>query len=336
MNKPTPIFIIGTQRSGSNLLRLMLNESPEIAAPHPPHILKVFFPLLKYYGDLADENNFNQLIRDVCEFVQKNPVEWEVVPTFEKIKPKCQQHTLIEVMCAVYELVAEAKKSAYWCCKSMANVEFLPEIQAALPHAKYIYLYRDGRDVALSFTKAFVGEKHFYSIAKQWANDQELALRFKESCAENQFFMLQYEYFIDAPEEELRRLCSFLSIEYQPSMMQYYQSKESKRTAESGDMWKNVLKPVLNNNKKKFLLECSPEQIAIFESVAGIYLEGLGYYLVSEEKDRKDFSPTEIAEFEAENAELKQAIRQKVSPEELNKRAGQEALLRRIKDVSSC
>ncbi len=33
-----PIFMIGTQRSGSNLLRLMLNQLPEIAAPHPPSL----------------------------------------------------------------------------------------------------------------------------------------------------------------------------------------------------------------------------------------------------------------------------------------------------------
>ena len=33
------IFMIGTQRSGSNLLRLMVNQAPDIAAPHPPHIL---------------------------------------------------------------------------------------------------------------------------------------------------------------------------------------------------------------------------------------------------------------------------------------------------------
>ena len=39
------IFMIGTQRSGSNLFRLMLNQLPEIAAPHPPHILIRLMPL---------------------------------------------------------------------------------------------------------------------------------------------------------------------------------------------------------------------------------------------------------------------------------------------------
>ena len=54
--------MIGTQRSGSNLLRLMINQTPSIAAPHPPHILERFNPLLPAYGDLSIESNFLRLI----------------------------------------------------------------------------------------------------------------------------------------------------------------------------------------------------------------------------------------------------------------------------------
>ena len=59
------IFMVGEQRSGSNLLRLILNESPSIAAPHPPHILQRFMPLLPVYGNLDNNNNFKKLI-DLC------------------------------------------------------------------------------------------------------------------------------------------------------------------------------------------------------------------------------------------------------------------------------
>ena len=70
------IFIIGEQRSGSNLLRLMLNQSPQIAAPHPPHILQRMAGLLPRYGDLNENKNFTQLIDDVCHLVETNPVLW--------------------------------------------------------------------------------------------------------------------------------------------------------------------------------------------------------------------------------------------------------------------
>ena len=73
------IFMIGTQRSGSNLLRLMLNQLPGIAAPHPPHILQRMTPLLAAYGDLDHDVNYFSLIEDVCRLVELNPVPWEGV-----------------------------------------------------------------------------------------------------------------------------------------------------------------------------------------------------------------------------------------------------------------
>lgn len=327
---PKPIFIIGTQRSGSNLLRLMLNESPDIAAPHPPHILKVFIPLLPLYGDLQKQENFERLVQDVCLFVQKNPVLWEIQPQSGTILAACKENTLFEVMRQIYAQTALAKNAAYFCCKSMANVEILPELSAALPDATYIYLYRDGRDVAVSFTKAFVGEKHFYAIAQQWKKDQDFALAFKEKYQHQNWFEIRYEDFILSPEKTLKDLCKTLHIDYQENMMQYHKSQESQRAADSGDMWKNVVKPVLADNKNKFLKEASQTQIRIFETVAGEVLEKLGYACIFPKKERIAFSQAEIATFEAENLSLKAAIRHKVSVEELQKRKGQEDLLAEI------
>ncbi len=326
-----PLFIVGTQRSGSNLLRLMLNESKDIAAPHPPHILKTFLPLLSFYGELEKDENFHRLVKDVCEFVQKNPVEWEVFPDFEKVIERTKKRSLIAIMAAVYEIPAAAKGAKYWCCKSMANVEILPELHEALPEAKFIYLYRDGRDVALSFTKAFVGEKHFYAIAQQWTKDQQFALSFQEKYTSAQCFSLPYESFIQSPEKELKSLCRFLEIEFTPEMLQYYQSKESQRAAESGEMWKNVVKPVLSENHHKFLKETSPEQIRIFETVAGDMLEKLGYALIHDPNSLSPLTDAQIEAFTQENIKLKREAREKTGKEELSKRAGQEALIQTIK-----
>jgi hypothetical protein len=73
------LFMIGTQRSGSNMLRLMLNQQPAIAAPHPPHILERFMPILPLYGDLQSDRNFDRLVDDVCRMIELNPVSWEGV-----------------------------------------------------------------------------------------------------------------------------------------------------------------------------------------------------------------------------------------------------------------
>ena len=78
------VFMIGEQRSGSNLLRLMLEQHPSITAPHPPHILQRLMPLMHVYGDLHDDAAFIQLVEDVCELIHRNPVPWDTVELNEE------------------------------------------------------------------------------------------------------------------------------------------------------------------------------------------------------------------------------------------------------------
>jgi len=71
---------------------------------------------------------------------------------------------------------AEAHEATAWVCKSMGAVNFVDDLDAYFDNPKYIYLYRDARDVTLSFTKAVVGEKHAYHIARQWAERQRVCI----------------------------------------------------------------------------------------------------------------------------------------------------------------
>lgn len=200
----------------------------------------------------------------------------------------------------------------------------------------YVYLYRDGRDVALSFQKAIVGEKHIYALAQNWKKDQEEALKLKEACEPERFYMLNYESLIADPEAEMRKLCDFLHVPYTDKIMEYYTSRESKNTAVAGKMWSNVTKPILKNNSKKFMNEFSSEDIRIFESVAGDVLTKLGYELVTPtDKLISCFSEEEVTHFSELNVQMKKAFRQKMDPADLEKRRKQEELLNRIKQYTS-
>ncbi|ELS03694.1 hypothetical protein Xen7305DRAFT_00034180, partial [Xenococcus sp. PCC 7305] len=96
--------MIGTQRSGSNLLRLMINQIDGLAAPHPPHILKRLMPLVGNYGDLQNKANFRVLVDDVCRLVELNPVVWEgVILDREDVFNRCQDNSLVAVFSSVYD-----------------------------------------------------------------------------------------------------------------------------------------------------------------------------------------------------------------------------------------
>jgi len=329
-----PLFMIGTQRSGSNLLRLMLNQLPEIAAPHPPHILQRIMPLLSSYGDLSDDENFSLLVDDVCKLVELNPVPWEhVVLDRKDIARRCRARSVPAVHGAVYDVCAEAKGAMTWCCKSLANINYTTEIESYFVSPKYIYLYRDGRDVAVSFSKAVVGEKHFYHIAGEWAHTQELALALREKIGPERFISISYEELTAYPGTTAKRLCAFLGVTFRESMLDYYETDEAKRAATSSDLWKNVTSPVMANNSRKFLREADPRDIGIFESVAGRILDALGYArAVVRPGAEKAFSREEILAFDDENRRRKEERRKLVDPADLIRRDLQSGLLNAVKE----
>ena len=328
------LFMIGTQRSGSNLLRLMLNQQPAIASPHPPHILERFMPLLPGYGNLENDNNFELLIDDVCRMIEVNPVAWAGIDLDRSVvKACCFERSLLAIYGAVHDLMTETKGALVWCCKSLANVHYLPQIQSFFPDARYLYIYRDGRDVALSFRKAVVGEKSFYHIAKNWHEEQQLALTHSEAVDKDSFFGLSYEALTANSEKVLREMMLHFTIPFKEEMLEFNISDEAKQTAKCGSLWANVKQPVIKNNTGKFLREADPEDVKIFELVAGESLDRLGYKRAFTEKgETKEFTKSEIKAFEEENRTLKEAIGSKLDPEELRLRKPQKELLAEIRN----
>lgn len=329
-----PVFMIGTRRSGTNLLRVMLNQLPDIVAPHPPHVLHHFTPLLPSYGDLHEDGNFAALIDDVCRLVELNPVPWEGI-TLErnKIAAACRERSVVAAYGAVYQALADARGATTWLCKSMQNTLFLPQIEAYFPDAKYIFLYRDGRDVAVSFRKALVGEKHYYHVAREWAEWNRAALAHRKRVSAARFASVSYEELTAQPEQTMKRLCTFLGAKYHPSMLEFYASDEAKRTADSSVLWGNVIKPIISGNTRKFVREMSVEDISVFESVAGDVLDALGYDRVHVQRgNERRFTTREISLFDAENKRLKEEVLSRVDREDLERRDQQALLIAEIRN----
>ena len=328
-------LMIGTQRSGSNLLRLMLNQVDGIAAPHPPHVLQRMMPLLSNYGDLNKGKSFSLLVDDVCRLVELNPVTWDGVSLDrQEVTARCKERSLVAVFFAVYDILAETWNAKHWCCKSLANVKYLPEINSYSDTVKYIYLYRDGRDVALSFQKAVVGEKHIYHIANAWAKSQRLALQMRDLLNdENRFYSISYESLVADPENSLRGLCKFMGQKYTPQMLDFHQSNEASSAAASSSLWGNVTKPIMKQNTQKFLKYATEEEIMIFELVAGDVLDALGYERVKIGKGSQvSFSKQAIELYDQINQRLKQEKRAEMDPEDLKRRDRQANLLKEIEE----
>lgn len=332
MENRQPIQIIGTQRSGSNLLRLMLNQFGEISAPHPPHILKQFMPLLPIYGNLEDSENMDRLIDDVCSLIEYNPVLWTgMVFDRKEVRAHCKSNSLIEIFRVVYNLKAKQDRAYFWVCKSMGNMHFSDQLESAGVRPLYIHLYRDGRDVACSFRNAIVGEKHVYHLANQWRENQEACFRLHNKIGSDRFLAVSYEDLIHFPEIEMKKISSFLQVKFDSTVFDYYKSSESENTATVGKMWENVSRPILKNNTMKYKTGLTRTELDIFENQAGEVLKILGYTLDAPETSKIDFSKDQIESFDKENELLKERARKTADPKGMKLRARQEKLISEIK-----
>lgn len=327
-----PIFMIGEQRSGSNLLRLMLEQHPHITAPHPPHILQRLMPLLSVYGDLENDGAFRRLIEDVCELIDRNPVPWDAVElSVEEIFGRCRERSLVAVYGAVMDLYAEAEKADHWVCKSMQNVRWVDDLERYFQRPIYIYLYRDPRDVCLSFTKAVVGEKHPYFIAKKWADLQRLCLAAREKVGSDRFYSVSYEALVTDPVQELQKLMAFMGLDYNPTQQEFYHSRAAWEAAHASKLWENVGKPVTKSRMGQFRKGLSFDQIHIIESVVGDTMEVLGYRPeVAPLVEPLSFPPDVIERYDHLNRELKHEMAMRCEPEDLARRSYQQALLEEI------
>jgi len=327
------IFIIGEQRSGSNLLRLILSKHPTIAAPHPPHMLTRFMPLLPLYGDLNKNENFALLVEDVCTLVERNPISWNLKFDRKEIQKNCKENSLMAIFDVMMNKYVKDQKKEHWICKSLKNVEFAKELENFYKNPIYIYLHRDPRDVVLSFKKAVVGEKHPYFSATRWANLQCKCLELKQIIPDSRFFEISYQQLTQEPEKYVKQICDFLRVNYSEDMLLFYQQQEAQKAAAASSLWENLKKPILKENTQKYKNELSNKEILIVEKIAQKELKELGYQSMFSNQEIKafTFSEKDIESFALLNTKEKKQVREQAQKEDLERRTHQLQVLKNVR-----
>lgn len=274
----SPLFIIGTERSGSNLLRLILNTHPRIAVPHPPHVVRFFAPLEPAYGDLAGSDRaFAALVDDVLALLRVHVYPWPIRIDRARVLREASPRDCFGIIAALYEQYREYAGKARWGCKSTFMIDHVGRILARYPDARLIYLTRDPRDVAASSRRSVFNPFHPYFTAQLWARQQRTGLALLESLPPRTILRVRYEDLISEPARTVADVCTFLGEEYDERMLRYYQTPEASRSASLSRSWENTGKGVLSNNSGKYRSELSAAEVRAVEGVARAEMERLGY-----------------------------------------------------------
>lgn len=191
------VVIYGALRSGSTLMRLILDAHPSISCPGERDFL---VDHLSVDGDA--------LVLDVDALSRNRIFQDSVIqlPTTQDGRAAFQEM-----------LVQEVPESGILVLVLHRDLDVLLDL---LPTVPVIHLVRDPRDVARSSIGMGWAGNTWYGI-EHWLGTEINWDRCSTRFVEGQAYLLRYEDMLSAPEAELTALCQFMGLAYDPAMLTY-------------------------------------------------------------------------------------------------------------------
>jgi hypothetical protein len=185
---------------------------------------------------------------------------------------------------AVFEAYADRQGKTRWGDKTPMYMQHLELLERLFPNALYVHLIRDGRDAALSFlavpkgimTEAWGHPRDATGFACQWRTEIAAARRLGRRVGAKRYLEVRYEALVDGPEAELRRICDFAGIAYDPAMLEYADAVDV-----SAKPHQQSLTKAPTPGLRDWRLQLPAQEVEGFEAIAGDLLAELGYELAT-------------------------------------------------------
>jgi hypothetical protein len=285
---PAP-FVVASPRSGTTLLRMMLDAHPQVAVPFETH----FVPeLIAAVGAGAGPDDALAVItehRRWGDFGLDRDALLERLRAHDRLAPG-------DAVRDFYLAYAATQGKPRWGDKTPEYLEFMGQISKAVGEARFVHVIRDGRDVALSRIrwrqKRSGKTPPVRRMARRWK--EAITVARKEARKVPHYMEIRYEDLVSEPEPALRRICEFAALDYDPAMLDYHENAaermaEIDRTLPGTDdrveldasqrlaKHEMATRPPERERIHAWRRDMSEEDQADFEAVAGRLLDDLGY-----------------------------------------------------------
>lgn len=240
------VFVCGALRSGTTLLRLMIDGHPHLANPgemdflfEPPCDGRGAYDMNEYARELSPNRVF---VSRKLRFSEGLGYEDQIRDFIRQLRKPGERLTI----------------------NIHRNFDRIPSI---FPDARYVHLLRDPRDAAKSaITMGWAGNV-FHGV-DHWINSERSFEKLAALTPQARIFQMKNEDLIREPRLELTRLCAFLGVGYDETMLGY----PSRSTYGSPDprlveQWRN---------------ELGRREIALIEGKTGRMLTDRGYEMTGD------------------------------------------------------
>ena len=263
-----PFFVVGSARSGTTLLRLMLNAHPDVAVPPESR----FVTELWTGSAEVEPRAFLDALAAHDRFAA-----WEL--PIEAVAAAIADEPLIpyrDAIDAAYVAYARARNKARWGDKTPRYVEHIPFLAGLFPDARFVHLVRDGRNVALSYADVPFGPKTVAKAAQLWAKRVSDGIMAGRSLEPGRYLELRYEDLVSDIEGRAKELTEFLDLPFDPGMLDYTERSRSDVLPRAAKYNPKVTsRPIAN--ARSWEKDMPDRHVAVFEAVAGSVLAELGY-----------------------------------------------------------
>lgn len=276
-----PIFITGFQRSGTTLLRLMLNAHPLIAIPlDTTGLWERFWQCLPEYGNLTSEAGLRRMVRDLLR--EERIVLWEAALNENEIVAEASGRGFPGIIAAFHCAYARSRGKPCWGDKDPGTMERLHLVHEWFPNARILHIIRDGRDACLSQMEQDFGYSDLFDCAAGWREQLTWVRRIGAILGPVRYFETRYEDLVREPELGLRSICGWLGIEYDPAMLEYHRDLTGSIPDSKQHIWPLIDQPPQPANAHRWKQSLSPAMRLCFEKRAGVVLRELGYDVLPE------------------------------------------------------
>ncbi|MEP7034074.1 MAG: sulfotransferase [Dermatophilaceae bacterium] len=188
-----PIFVVGCQRSGTTMLRLVLDSHSQISCG----------PETRFLADL--ERIFG--------------ADWKRLSQYGFSQEQWLRH-IAEFFDGIQSDYAVGRGKKRWADKTPLYALSLGFITRVFPDCQVIHVIRDGRDVAVSHRKRF-GYLSSVKSAVKWPRYIAAAQEVGRLLPPERYYELRYEDVVSNAEETLRSLFLFLGEPWEEGVLAY-------------------------------------------------------------------------------------------------------------------
>lgn len=203
----SPVLLLSPVRSGSTLLRVLLNSHSQIRAPHEMHLRTVHVKMGRDFTPGA----MRELELDKDEL----------------------EHLLWD---RVLHLELERTGKSVIVDKTPANTFIWPRLNRCWPEARYLFLLRHPAAIVSSLTN----RRQNPDLEQIHAEVLRYAQRLEEARQELTGLTVRYEELTAEPEKTTREICEHLGVEWEEGMLDYGKQDHGSFRPHIGDWSSNI------------------------------------------------------------------------------------------------